>query len=601
MEPVITAIGAVAIAAVLQGIARQAVPFWAFWAASGAAACAGAALGRFVLARLAPPRFGRAATIVTLGLHAAVVAAVPAGAAAANLLPVVLVYLAVAWSTHGSVGRPLGFGRMEWAAPRLFLIPMAPFALVYAIEEAAGLSPRVMAFLAAHPAVETALGAVFVGTVLAAGSSVLRHLFPARPLDGPAAGNLAALAERAGVRFRAAFVWLTGARALVNACVAGITPRTRYLFVTDGLIKALEPPEVEAVLAHEVSHVRCRHFELLFLLVAGAFGAWSGLAPRIAGGDPGAELAFTALWWGVFLLGPFAWVSRVLELEADLKALDLGIDPMALVRALDTLRVLAPPRRRGRSWRHFSIPYRIRAILDHLESPRARTRFRRLTRGIVALIVAAAAAGAVLCATASGGARGAGRDASLRAAHILLAGARSAPELYRQAEKGLLRYLAERGLPAEALAGAPGGAPPACPPEDVGGVLEALSLLAEARAGLGKFPAWLPSFAAARGLAGGDAALPRVRAAGGARDATDGLRAAAAELRAELEKLQFRWDGLGWIDLGLPSDAPAIAGALCAVHVRHAGFKLLAELYAALGEEESSARAKAKAAGCLEP
>ncbi|HAK95579.1 MAG TPA: hypothetical protein DCM87_11375 [Planctomycetes bacterium] len=597
MQPVITAIGAVAIAAALQGLARQDAPSWAFWAASAAAACAGAALGRFVLARLAPPRFGRAATAATLGLHAAVVAAVPAGAAVANLLPAVVVYFAMAWATHGAAGRPFGFGRVEWAAPRLFLIPLAPFALVYAIEEAARLSPRAMAFLAAHPAAEIALGAAIVGALLAAGPPVLRHLFPARPLDGPAAESLAALAERAGVRFRAAFVWMTGARGIVNACVAGIAPRTRCVFVTDGLLGALGPQEVEAVLAHEVSHVRCRHFELLFLLVAGAFGAWSGLAPRIAGGDPGAELMFAVLWWGIFLLGPFAWVSRVLELEADLKALDLGIDPAALVRALDTLRVLAPPRRRGHSWRHFSIPYRIRMILDHIESPRARMRFRRLKRGIAGAIVALCAAGAALYATA--GPRGAGDDTPLRVAHLLLGGARSDPGLCTRAEEAVEGYLAERGIPAEALAGAAGVTAAACPPERMRAVLEALSLLAEARAGLGKFPAWLPSFGIARGLAGGAGALPRLQAVAGARDAADVLREAEAELRAELENLQLGWDGLGWIDLRHESDAPAIARSLCALHVRYAGFKLLAELCAARGDRESSARADEKAAQCL--
>jgi Zn-dependent protease with chaperone function len=604
MEPVITAIGAIVLTAVLESAGPAELPVWRFFAATAGAALIAAGVGRFLLARVAPRRFGRAATILVLALDAAVLWRFPFRASGtpwpelaglASLLPAIAIYAAAAAATYGRVGRPHGFRRGEWLAPRLFLIPFVPPAAVMLAGASLGYFPSAGAFLAAYPAADVAAAAVAVAAMLVAGPPVLRRIFPSSPLTGPAAERLRALATRARVGVRAIVVWRTGARGVVNACVAGVIPQTRYIFVTDGLLAALEPEEVEAVFAHEVSHVRCHHFALLFMLVFGAFGVFSAALGAVPQEAEALALPFGVCFWGAFLIGPFAWVSRILELEADLRALDLGADPMGLVRALDKLRSFAPRRRRGHSWRHYSIPYRIRAILDFLESASARRRFARAKKGALAVVCGIFAAGAALFFLS--GTAGSAAPPEIRAAQSLLADAPRWPDLYGRAERGVRDFLAARGIDEDVLAGR--STTVACPPEEMASALEALRLLAEARAGAKKEPSWLASFTAVRCLAGGGAPLARVCALEGAGATPEALAEAERELRAHLLEAQLGWDGLEWIELDAGESSPELAGAYARAYARYAGFRLLAEICLARGDEATAARAAAKALECL--
>ena len=54
----------------------------------------------------------------------------------------------------------------------------------------------------------------------------------------------------------------------MTAGVMGLLPRLRYILVTDSLMQALSEEELNAVMAHEVAHVKYKHmlFYVLFLL-----------------------------------------------------------------------------------------------------------------------------------------------------------------------------------------------------------------------------------------------------------------------------------------------------------------------------------------------
>ncbi|BBK44853.1 protease HtpX [Allostella vacuolata] len=69
----------------------------------------------------------------------------------------------------------------------------------------------------------------------------------------------------------------------LNAYAAGMVPSQHVVVVTRGLVDALEPAEVEAVLAHELSHIR--HGDVRLLVVATVFvGIISIAADLIARG-----------------------------------------------------------------------------------------------------------------------------------------------------------------------------------------------------------------------------------------------------------------------------------------------------------------------------
>jgi STE24 endopeptidase len=93
--------------------------------------------------------------------------------------------------------------------------------------------------------------------------ALLARLISSELPAGPQRDRLEGLARALRLRYREMRLWKTGGRGL-NAMVVGLTPGTRRIFVTDGLLRALAPHEVEAVFCHEAGHAR-RHHLLWFL------------------------------------------------------------------------------------------------------------------------------------------------------------------------------------------------------------------------------------------------------------------------------------------------------------------------------------------------
>lgn len=82
---------------------------------------------------------------------------------------------------------------------------------------------------------------------------------------GPLRCRLEAFASNAGLHSGRFFVWKTGGR-IVNAAVAGVVRPWRYVFFSDALLASFNADEVEAVLAHEIAHIRRHH--LLWRMLA---------------------------------------------------------------------------------------------------------------------------------------------------------------------------------------------------------------------------------------------------------------------------------------------------------------------------------------------
>ncbi|MBS1962766.1 MAG: M48 family metalloprotease [Bdellovibrionales bacterium] len=168
---------------------------------------------------------------------------------------------------------------------------------------------------------------------------VLRHAFFARPIG-----------EWNGIRlFAAADADLPGGapNVFVSGFSFGFGPFRPAIFVAEGAARILPRPALEAVLAHEYSHLACRHlgkrvFAGITTFVAASFFTsialiglhWSGYTEF--GG-------FLSLLSGV-IPAALTWmtVRRLLwdqEFEADAHAMDrLGVSPGRLLEALETLQ-----------------------------------------------------------------------------------------------------------------------------------------------------------------------------------------------------------------------------------------------------------------------
>lgn len=142
----------------------------------------------------------------------------------------------------------------------------------------------------------------------------------------------------------------------LNAYASGLSESQYAVTVTRGLLETLDRDEIEAVLAHELTHIRNRDVQLMVtaMIIAGAisfFGEmifrWLRFAPmrrsRASSGDDrkggGAAIAIVVaialavLAWALSVLIRFS-LSRSREYLADAGAVELTKNPDAMISAL---------------------------------------------------------------------------------------------------------------------------------------------------------------------------------------------------------------------------------------------------------------------------
>lgn len=207
------------------------------------------------------------------------------------------------------------------------LFMLVPLAAILAWGES---TDRLAPLVGLSPEGALASGAQMVGAlgVLAVMPPVLCRLWDTVPLaPGPIREEVMEICTAHGVRVRELLLWRTGGT-MINGAVIGLLPRLRYVVLTDGLLEALEPEQVQAVAAHEVGHVKRRHMFWLACSVLGAvmllgtpLGWGANAIPasvldRIPYGEEGlVGLLLVITLLGV--LGAMGLVSRRFEWQAD--------------------------------------------------------------------------------------------------------------------------------------------------------------------------------------------------------------------------------------------------------------------------------------------
>lgn len=229
---------------------------------------------------------------------------------------------------------------------------------------------------------------------------LLRQLWQTEPLaDGTLRERLEATAGRSGLAVRRILVWRTGGL-LVNAAVAGMVARLRYVFLTDGLLARLTEEEIATVFGHELGHVRHRHLLLRVLAMIAPLSLWiliEQMDPG-AGRRVGAWLAhsgfgvqvpmglLTVAGLGAYMFVAFGYYCRLLEHQADLfacralgpEACPSGLE--AFVSALEKLALASGTNRKATGWQHASIARRIDFLRQTAADPCRLTRFHRRVR-----------------------------------------------------------------------------------------------------------------------------------------------------------------------------------------------------------------------------
>ncbi len=233
------------------------------------------------------------------------------------------------------------------------------------------------------------------GTIFIFAPLLVRLLWNTSALEqGTLREHLIRLCENHRVRVRKLLVWNTHGT-VVNAVVVGFLGRLRYILVTDRLLDCMSDIQTEAVLAHEIAHVRYHHmFWLILCFVTALILATIGIAYGAFVVFPEQilldENIVTPSWneyiqvGASFLIGMsiFGWVSRRFERQADTFAVqhlsgmtrtgghELNITPGAIAAMSGALSGISGSNyipMEKRSWRHGSIGWRVR-YLSTLES-----------------------------------------------------------------------------------------------------------------------------------------------------------------------------------------------------------------------------------------
>ena len=309
-----------------------------------------------------------------------------------------------------------GFDRREYLLSNLsFAAPvLIPWALMSTVLDLVQALPFPWAArLLATTEGQVAYHLVFLLAVAVAGPVLIKRFWRCTPLaPGPARERIEALCRRAGVACADILAWpLFGGR-MVTAAVMGLVSRFRYILVTPALLELLEPEEVDAVVAHEIGHVKRRHllFYLMFLtgylllayvafdvvlyLVIFIDPVWELVQRSGASQATVASVVFSVFILAVFLVYfrfVFGFFMRNFERQADGYVYTLFDSARPLVATFHKLALTSGQSADRPNWHHYSIRERI----DHLarcELDRGwlRRHDRKVRRGIALYLAAMA-------------------------------------------------------------------------------------------------------------------------------------------------------------------------------------------------------------------
>jgi len=106
---------------------------------------------------------------------------------------------------------------------------------------------------------------LFLLAVAILGPFVIQKFWRCKPLEnGYYRSRIESLCRRAELAYADILYWPIFGGKMVTAGVMGLVKKFRYILVTNSLLQLLEPEEIDAVIAHEIGHIKKKHL-LLYL------------------------------------------------------------------------------------------------------------------------------------------------------------------------------------------------------------------------------------------------------------------------------------------------------------------------------------------------
>ena len=254
----------------------------------------------------------------------------------------------------------------------------------------------------------------FLGALVVIAPSLIKFFWQCRPLpQGPKRRRIEAICENAKLKYNNILKWPIFEGKLLTAGVMGLIKRFRYILVTESLLQILNDDEIDAVMAHEIGHIKKKHlvFYLIFFLgfIVLSYAAfdlilyailYSNLSFPILRDIRFEQAALTSILLTaamaaillIYFRYVFGYFMRNCERQADLYAFDLLGSSRWLVSSLEKIALYSGQSHDRPSWHHFSIRQRI-DFLNKCEADRRMiVQHDRKLRSSIMLFI-----GALLC------------------------------------------------------------------------------------------------------------------------------------------------------------------------------------------------------------
>ncbi len=182
-----------------------------------------------------------------------------------------IAYLSIIWACAHRSYQMLYYSRISRRAYVTsnisFSMPvLLPWVVISGVSDIIHLLPMgVLTQVLSTPEGEIAYFMVFLIIVAIMGPLLIQKFWGCQPLEqGVNRTRIENLCRSVNLGYRNILHWPIFEGRIITAGVMGLVKRFRYILVTRALLNLLEPHEVDAVIAHEIGHVKKRH--LLFYL-----------------------------------------------------------------------------------------------------------------------------------------------------------------------------------------------------------------------------------------------------------------------------------------------------------------------------------------------
>ncbi len=333
-------------------------------------------------------------------------------------------YLSVVWYfAHDTHRRLYHIEISKWSyvsSNILFAIPvLLPWFFLSIVADIINVLPfRLPKTLLATPEGQVGYFLLFLFGIAVVGPVFIRMFWRCKPLEiGNSRSRIQRICKAADIKYADILYWPIFGGRLITAGVMGLTKKFRYILVTDALLRYLEPEEIDAVIAHEIGHVRRKHllfylfffvgylllsyavFDLFILLVLYSRPVYR-IIEIIGIQQPTALSAIFSLMIIILFLIYFRYIfgyfMRNFERQADTFVYTLFNSADALITTLKKIATSTGQSPDRPNWHHFSITERI-AYLEKCELDRTwiRRHDKKVRKSIAAYLIALLFIGAV--------------------------------------------------------------------------------------------------------------------------------------------------------------------------------------------------------------